>query len=125
MSDWRQKITDAENSEKSDLKKKEDLIKELDKKRVDNTREENIKRLGQRFQCQILNHGKPSHKPAERGTGSFYERDITGTSGTQKCEVTVEDWSMPGDLRKCKKCQRWACDEHIFKDVCQECAEKL
>jgi len=38
---------------------------------------------------------------------------------------TVTDWSEPGDLFKCKSCGEWTCINHIYKEVCQTCGERL
>lgn len=126
MFNWMKKIDDQDLKETQALRSYQDLSKNQEQARTDEVRMTNLKQLGQRFQCQISNHGMPSQRPASKGTGVFHDVSA-GADGdfTRTEEDFVEDWSKPGDLQRCKKCQKWACDEHIYKGICQTCAEKM
>lgn len=76
--------------------------------------------LGNKFQCYKC--GTPSRKPLIR-----IETHITSDYGapTGSYDTKVTDWNFPGDLKECTICHEWACEEHIYKGICQTCAEKL
>lgn len=89
-------------------------------KREEEVWAKNLANLQRRFKCHVC--GKPSSTPqkTEHDTRQYDYGIVTGGS------VWVEtNWDVPGDFIQCSMCQKWTCDAHIHRGICQRCAEKL
>jgi hypothetical protein len=116
MSDWRKKIDDREKSLERERLRVEALAEAQKKRAFQEERARKIKLLSETFSCHICR--KPATIPAHE--------IHTKMSGDYSTDSWYEDnWSKPGDLFECVNCHKLACQEHIYKDICQKCAEKL
>jgi len=123
--DWKQKIDAWKERVKREAANREKSLRESETLVATKAYQEHI---GARyrhlatFRCHIC--GASSRKPAQKtevaGAGCL------GYGVTEESkEYVVDDWSKPGDLYQCEKCQKWTCKEHIYNGICQKCAEKL
>lgn len=107
MPDWKKRIdvhlNKGKNREK--LKQIELVRKVLDEK---------LKLLASRFKCHISICNKVATKPATETSylGGLFRMDFN-------------NWDLPGDLYKCSVCDQWTCEDHIYRCICYECANKL
>jgi len=93
-----------------DWKKKVDRIwkqrRLISKKRTEERKINKLSVVGYTFICHVC--GKPSEK----------------TKGESLPQENI-DLSTPGDLFRCKICEKWTCSEHIYKGICKICAESI
>jgi hypothetical protein len=123
MNDWRQKIDNMEEQQRQNQLRQQAAQKALNEERARKEGEARVRNLGEKFRCQIC--GKPAQIPSQHGTGTFHSIPHDPGSGEDNVEDTIADWSKPGDLWKCTSCNKWTCYAHIYKGICQKCAEKL
>lgn len=80
-----------------------------------------------RFRCHVCR--KPSDGPQRYSMVQFAwvtTRKIEDDSYRQGVEyMQYVNWDYPTGLIKCSKCQAWTCVEHLYKGMCQTCADKL
>lgn len=69
--------------------------------------------LKSKFWCHICNTS--AKKPAEK---------YVGMNGDYS-SIYQTDWSNPGDLTKCKNCDKWTCAKDIHRGICKLCAKRL
>lgn len=86
-------------------------------------REGEVEKLGKAFQCAVC--GTPATKP-------FQELHTSGKSLSPGTDETYQlkpwfedDWTRPGDLKKCRQCSGWVCENDLYQGICRNCAEKL
>lgn len=129
MFNWKKKIDDAEDAEKLERERREaeqktrqvaeqeQLLQQARKKR-----ESLICDLGKRFKCSVCN--TPSMGPRQDSVSTndegWYGGDWHGSS-----HYLQDNWNYPGDLDQCTKCNEWTCANHIYRGICQTCAEKM
>ncbi len=138
MSDWQSRIDaweatkyrKAEEKAKRIQEKKELLQKKLQTVDVRQRRWGQAQTLAahqRRFRCHICR--KPSAGPQTYEKVQFAwvaSRRIEGDSYRDAIEyVQHVNWDYPTGLSKCSRCHSWTCVEHIYKGICQTCAETL
>jgi hypothetical protein len=106
FSNWRRKIDNEEKVQK-DLQRK---IERQDHEAGEKRYKEWLTEFGKRFNCHIC--GK------------------LPTGQKQSSYLTMDGWEytpldLPNGLWTCAKCRKWTCVEHIHKEICKECAEKM
>ena len=109
--DWKKKIDDEERARKVEQEKREMKSHEIAR------REHGVKvqELGQKFRCHVCN--RPAQRPGKQS--------VEIRMGIDTSYFEEDDWSKPADLWQCSKCDQWTCEEHIYKGICKECAEKM
>lgn len=123
--DWKKKI---DNKYEADKKTKEQYQKSLTSLVTRNKIYKEDLLLAvfhlMRFKCHIC--GKRSEYPLTT------EEDIPGTGGlamdgdhSSNMTIKTVHYFTPGDLERCNCCNEWTCGKHIYKGICQTCAEKL
>ena len=125
---WKKKIDDQEEAqrqarERAEAEQKARKLAEQ-KEQEERSRkdlEAKYRNLAQRFKCHICH--KSSHVPliipehwrggsvANREDGVFIAKEVR--------------WDNPADLWQCKNCNKLTCADHIYKGICQACAEKM
>jgi len=107
--DWKAKI-DKFYDQKNVKNKKTSLEKDVFQERLIAFQKD--------FICQVC--GKPSAGPYD----DTHEISIQGMPET----VGGIQWDKPSDMEKCTVCGHWAHtkpEKHIYKGICQTCAEKM
>lgn len=112
--DWKKKIDNEEKVLRAEKKKREEEEKRALQEIADRDRQKKIDWLGKKFNCHICN------KPAQHPKYIEGSPNVDGSMGDG-----WYDWNLPGDLWQCSKCDQWTCKDHIYKDICQKCAEKM
>jgi len=112
---WKKKI-DARIAEEERMRLLKIKLDEIARKAQEQEKNQRqIRELGNKFQCCVC--GKRAVKPL-----AIYNE-------TRECvgmrEFSHFVWTTPGDLCICKICKQWACSDHIYQEICQNCAEKL
>ena len=136
MSDWKNRIEESRNEEFRKAREENERRKANEEARKENGRlreetkwrAERAKRLAKlqaRYRCHICR--KPSSEPGKRqeSTGRLVEHHEFYSGPREYEKITVDDWSIPGDLMKCNNCKKWTCTDHIHWGICKECAERL
>lgn len=115
MTDWKKKI-DKKIDNEEEARKAEQKKWEIESHEIARREHEvKVQELGRKFKCHICN--KPARKPVREsvqfhmGLDTYYE--------------DCDNWSEPADLWQCSKCDQWTCEKHLYKEICQECAEKM
>lgn len=124
--DWRQKVDDWKKQQEREAEARrvaESLAADAKARaKASEEMEARLKYLA-RFHCHIRNCSYFSHEPA------YIEEHFSsgGGYGIPEFRSTTKtpDWTKPGDLFTCQRCQKWTCKDHIHEGICQECAEKL
>lgn len=114
MFSWKNKIDEAEKQQtlaREDVKQaKEDAQKEVDESYL------NIEKMKlAKFHCGVC--GVVAQIPHPESSGG-------GIAGDEERD-TYYNYNIPGDLFKCTACHEYTCHEHIYKGICQTCAEKM
>ena len=128
--DWKQKVDNKKGLERLELERLEKIrVSEEQKAReavkLEKINAENellkqkIAQLGSTFRCHIC--GKPAKKPYIVVTTTHENADGMHLDSTH----SEENWEQPGDLTRCSECRNWTCEEHVYKGICQTCAEKM
>ncbi len=112
-SDWKAKVDKKIEKDREKKKKKQDQVEKEAKDKERREYDTNLRKLQRKFSCHVC--GKSATRPGE----------ATIDVGDYKPRETVDDWILPGDLSKCTICHKWTCKEHIHKDICQKCGNKL
>jgi len=112
--DWKKKIDDLENAQNLERQKKEAEQKQNQEEKEQRVRNLKINELGRKFKCHIC------IKPAQHPEYIEGSANVDGSMGDG-----WYNWNLPGDLWQCSKCDQWTCKDHIYKDICQKCAEKM
>lgn len=111
MTDWKKKIDNEEKVLRAEKKKREIESREIARRE----HEVEVQELGRKFKCHVCN------RPAQRPGKQFVEIRM----GIDTSSFEEDDWSKPADLWQCSKCDQWTCKDHIYKGICQKCAEKM
>lgn len=106
FNNWRRKIDNKEKERKKLQTKLERQEREANEKRY----VEWLTEFGKRFNCHIC--GK------------------LATGQKMSSHLTMDGWEytpldLPKGLWECCNCNKWTCEKHIHKGICQECAEKM
>lgn len=113
MDNWKEKIK-LYYSEQKRIKKEEQ--KRLAKEAL----EEKKKKLVNSFKCHILGcHVIPT------GPGKRLVEIEDENGGGPYGYNTVLDWDMPNNLIECLLCHQWTCKNHLYRNICMKCSEKL
>lgn len=125
MFDWKGKIDNFEENQRAAIKSKQSEDQKRKEEIEENARKESqkqidsfIKKLGETFKCHICL--TPATKPFSKWIPGRSNCEGDGTDGYEEL-----DYSKPGNLFLCKICNRWTCEEHLYKNICKECAEKV
>ncbi|HEX3053056.1 MAG TPA: hypothetical protein VHP83_20525 [Aggregatilineaceae bacterium] len=138
--DWKRKVDERYQQEErrraqelEEAKRRQDEQHAREQAQRDAELAKKVKQLG-KFKCHIC--GKVSTVPGSE-TVSYEEPNPRSTTAMQNADgdwlyddryVTrsseQDDYSQPGDLQKCSKCGKWTCAEHLYRDICKNCAEK-
>lgn len=120
MSDWKGKVEAYQTrlSQQNERKRLEDQRRQEVQQQKEFARK--LANLQARFRCVVC--GKLPTGPS----GDYYEGSSSspGMDGGGGRYVPI-DWDNPTGLWKCNLGNHWACEDHIYKDICQKCAEKL
>jgi len=109
MNNWKQKIEDMYQS-KAKRKAEQELTQET-QERAENLKA--FKNWQERFKCHICSKFPSGPLVIKE---QWYGGEIWP-------EATY--WDMPIGMGKCVTCGKWACEDHIYRKVCQKCAERL
>ncbi len=137
MSDWKSRIDAWEANKHRKVEEKAKRRQEqAEHRRKTDTGAMPKRRWGQvqtlavhqrRFRCHICR--KPSDGPQTYDMVQFAwvaTRKIEDDSYRQGIEYMQHvNWDYPTGLSKCSKCHAWTCVEHVYKGMCQTCADKL
>lgn len=126
MFDWKRKIDDDEARKEAarrareEQEKQQRLAQEQEReKREKQEYERKLREHQRKFKCYIC--GKPSNGPVKSERVSY-----DGESCTHVRSVNFyTDWDDPTGLTRCNECRNWCCNLHIYRGICQKCAEKL
>ena len=119
MFDWKKKVDDWKEQQKHDYEARLITAEAAAARKAQAEIDDSYQHLAQ-FHCHICKVS--ARKPAQAYIGGHR----SGKVGIPDYPgVLVNDWSRPGDLYQCEKCQKWVCENHIRKGICQTCAEKL
>ncbi|MFH1863863.1 MAG: hypothetical protein ABIJ85_03075 [bacterium] len=119
---WTKKIDDWEERQRIEAERRRQEAEACRLEAIKAEKEARLQHLG-KFKCHIC--GMPAGMPARRPTGRTHEMPHDPGSGSSSVAEYVDDWSRPGDLFKCNICHKLTCAKHIYKGICQKCAEKL
>ena len=109
--DWKKKIDEEEKAREAEVEKsKKEFLESARRERVVKVQE-----LGRKFKCHISD--KPAREPMRES--------IELRMGLDTYHEDGDNWSKPKDLYQCVNCRNWTCAEHIYKGICQRCAEKM
>ena len=112
--DWKSRIDDLHKH------REEQRVHEEERKRKEEQRklEEKIAEHKRRFICHVCGKSSSGPKPMQTITGGEY--------GIPMEVFTVGyHFDKPTELEKCSVCNKWTCSEHIYKNICINCAKKL
>lgn len=110
MLNWKKKIDDQEEREKA---------KQQQQKALEEAKKIADKNKFKLFRCHICKTFATKPHRSWNG-GEAYSGYGYVSSGSWDI-----DFSRPDDLWQCSKCNKWTCEEHIYKGICQICAEKM
>lgn len=106
---WKKKIDDQEEAEKKEKEKNSNSYPPKPKY------DQRLLDFQEKFKCHICN--KYPQEPEDTG----HEISIMG----MPVWVGGVNLDSPDDHKQCKKCNKWTCKDHIYKGICQTCAEKM
>ena len=113
--DWKKRIDHWEEKER--LKKEEQERKEKQRKAKQIDFMFELAKFAHlwnlRFRCHIC--GKTSPEPV-----SVWDDPPEANS-----TYLGLDWNTPTNLHKCNRCDKWTCDDHLYRGICAKCARKL
>ena len=98
--EWQKRVREQERKQEEEKKKK-------------------IENLGRRFKCHYC--GRPAREPAQK----TFISESRNFEEVYRHEYLVDDWSRPGDLWQCSRCNRWFCEEHYHAGYCLNCWKKV
>ncbi len=123
MVDWKGRIDEYKVKKEQEEEEREDAKKRALKEKEELETQRLLQELGKKFKCHICKI--PSKKPY-RSPGRNGEKFSDGEIGFWPDTPEGSDqWDKPGDLFKCSNCDKWSCEEHIYKRICMKCAERL
>jgi len=118
MDGWKGRIDHWLEKEREKREKVAARETEKQKRRREKEEAEKLTEHQRRFHCCVC--GKPSPGPFMGLTGV----PISDWPGW--VDEPGPHWRIPtGGLKKCSQCGQWACEEHIHKGICQNCAKRL
>lgn len=112
--DWKKKIDNEERAQKAGQEKKKTEVKRVQQE----IGHKELEDFHRKFKCHIC--GMQSPGPITRSSN-----DGLGWQERSAVDTTWTNWNEPEGLTKCSKCSKWTCKDHIYKDICQKCAEKM
>jgi hypothetical protein len=98
--EWQKRVREQERKQE-----------EEEKKRLEN--------LGRKFKCHCC--GRPAREPAQK----TYISESRNFEEVYRHEYSIDDWSRPGDLWQCLRCNHWFCKEHYHAGYCLNCWKKI
>lgn len=107
----RKRKAEEERIDRQMKKRQEELLAEI--RRED---QRDLARHQRRFRCHVC--GKPSKGP-------HVSRSIEWHGDSGGGETWYRNWDTPTGLKKCDRCSKWTCEEHIYRGICSRCASKL
>lgn len=125
--DWQKKIDSKLEQDRIEAERQKQEVVMKEQEAVLRKKEEEkaismakYQKLGDSFQCHFC--GVRSKEP-----GISIHTTTTSDYGvaTGSYDTKYIDWDKPADLKKCSICNEWTCKIHLYKGICQKCAEKL
>jgi hypothetical protein len=114
--DWKKNVDDYKESLRERLIETQRKLDEVQSKQQQEEFNRKLRILQSKFQCVVC---------GKLPTGPMPGYEFGSDQGWNTKTGVPEDWNIPNNLKKCTMGNHYACEDHIYNDVCQKCGEKL